>query len=64
LIFKGLRRYGYHDIASELAERCLELLHRFGFWEYYHPLTGQGLGGSTFSWAAVMLDMVATARGS
>lgn len=61
LIFKGLRRYGYHDLARELADRSLDLLDKTGFWEYYHPLTGEGLGGSTFSWAAVMLDMVATA---
>ncbi len=60
LIFRGLRRYGYDDLARELAERSLDLLEQTGFWEYYHPLTGEGLGGSTFSWAAVMLDMVAT----
>ena len=60
LIFKGLRRYGYDDLARELAERSLDLLEQTGFWEYYHPLTGEGLGGSTFSWAAVMLDMAAT----
>jgi hypothetical protein len=35
-------------------------LGRSGFWEYYHPETGQGLGGHTFSWAAVMLDMIAS----
>jgi glycogen debranching enzyme len=60
LIFKGLRRYGYDDLAQELAERSLGLLNQFGFWEYYHPLTGEGLGGSRFSWAAVMLDLLAT----
>ena len=60
LIFKGLQRYGYNDLARELAERSLRLLKQSGFWEYYHPLTGEGLGGSTFSWAAVMLDMITT----
>jgi glycogen debranching enzyme len=62
LIFMGLRRYGYDDLANQLAERSFELLTQFGFWEYYHPLTGKGLGGSMFSWAAVLLDMIATAR--
>ena len=60
LIHQGLRRYGYHDFADELASRSFELLKESGFWEYYHPETGQGLGGRSFSWAAVMLDMIAS----
>jgi glycogen debranching enzyme len=60
LIYQGLRRYGYHDLADELASRSFVLLKQSGFWEYYHPETGQGLGGHSFSWAAVMLDMIAS----
>ena len=60
LIYRGLRRYHYHDLADELATRSFALLEQFGFWEYYHPETGQGLGGKDFSWATVMLDMVAS----
>ena len=59
LIYKGLRRYGYDALADALAERSYALLRRSDFWEYYHPLSGAGLGGRTFSWAAVMLDMAA-----
>ncbi len=62
LIYRGLRRYGYDGVADTLAERSLALLEQTGFWEYYHPLTGQGLGGSTFSWSAVMVDMAATSE--
>jgi glycogen debranching enzyme len=58
LIYQGLRRYDYHDLANELASRSYALLQQSGFWEYYHPQTGQGLGGHSFSWAAVMLDML------
>jgi len=58
LICHGLRRYGYQDLADELASRSFALLQQSGFWEYYHPDTGEGLGGRSFSWAAVMLDMV------
>ena len=61
LIFQGLRRYGYDDLADQLASRSFALLEQSGFWEYYHPETGQGLGGQEFSWAAVILDMVASA---
>jgi glycogen debranching enzyme len=60
LIHQGLRRYGYHDLADELVIRSLGLLRQSGFWEYYHPVTGQGLGGSRFSWSAVILDMIAS----
>ena len=57
LIYQGLRRYAYDDLADQLASRSFALLEQSGFWEYYHPETGQGLGGQEFSWAAVILDM-------
>ncbi|HEU0291976.1 MAG TPA: trehalase family glycosidase [Anaerolineales bacterium] len=63
LIYQGLRRYGYDDLADQLAFRSFALLEQSGFWEYYHPETGQGLGGQEFSWAAVMLDMAASMYG-
>ncbi len=62
LIYQGLRRYGYNDIADALATRSLALLEQTGFWEYYHPISGQGLGGSSFSWSAVVLDMAMTSE--
>jgi alpha,alpha-trehalase len=60
LIYKGLRKYGYDDLADQIASCSFALLQQSGFWEYYHPETGQGLGGPSFSWAAVMLDMIAS----
>jgi len=40
-------------------ERTLALVERSGFWEYFNPLTGQGLGAHDFSWtAALVLDML------
>jgi alpha,alpha-trehalase len=60
LIYHGLRRYEYNDLADQLATRSFALLEQSGFWEYYHPETGQGLGGQEFSWAAVILDMFAS----
>jgi glycogen debranching enzyme len=60
LIYQGLCRYGYFELAHELAARSLSMLEQSGFWEYYHPLTGQGFGGANFGWAAVMLDTAAS----
>jgi glycogen debranching enzyme len=62
LIDMGLRRYGYRQMASQLVERSMALVEQTGFWEYYHPLTGQGLGASPYSWSAIVLDLVARAR--
>lgn len=60
LIYQGLRRYGCDDLADELAARGMGLLEQSGFWEFYHPMTGEGLGGTQFSWATLMVDMAAS----
>lgn len=59
LIIQGLRRYGYHDHADALKESMLEIATEHGFYEYFNPLTGAGLGAPDFSWtAAVTLDLL------
>lgn len=62
LIYQGLRRYGYDDVAGTLAARSLALVEQSGCWEYYHPLTGQGLGSPHYSWSAIVVDMLASER--
>ena len=62
LIFGGLKRYGYGGLARELARRTARLIQRAGFWEYYHPLNGQGLGAHSQSWATLVVDMLAADR--
>jgi glycogen debranching enzyme len=55
----GLRRYRYDDYASALEKATLALVERGGFREYYHPVTGEGLGSDRFSWsAALTLDLL------
>ncbi len=54
LLAMGLRRTGRDDLADRIAGSSRSLLERSGFAEYYDPLTGAGLGGSTFSWTAAM----------
>jgi hypothetical protein len=59
LIIQGLRRYGYHDHADALVESMLELAKEHGFYEYFNPLTGDGLGAPNFSWtAALTIDLL------
>jgi hypothetical protein len=59
LISRGLRRYGFDDYAEAIRTQTLETIAAEGFREYYHPLTGAGLGSDQFSWsAALALDFL------
>jgi hypothetical protein len=61
LILKGLRQYGYKHHADALEESMLELVGDHGFYEYFNPLSGEGLGASNFSWtAALTVDILET----
>jgi len=60
LIWRGLRRYGYHEIAHDLVARTLTLVKNHGFHEYFNPMTGDGYGPSQQSWTTVILDMALT----
>lgn len=57
LIGWGLEDMGETARAAKLRRDTADLAAQSGFWEYYDPLTGEGLGGSDFTWtAAVYLD--------
>lgn len=59
LIIDGLKRYGYHQEAVEIANKSIELMTKSGSREYFSPLNGRGLGASNFSWtAALVLDLL------
>ena len=57
LLWRGLRRQGFDELAEELARRSLTMVARSGLWEYYHPYTGLGMGASSFGWSGLVLDM-------
>ena len=50
MIFQGLRRYGYHDLARDLATRLFDMSVRKNsvLREYYNAETGDGLGQTRF----------------
>jgi hypothetical protein len=61
LIIDGLRRYGFKDYAETLKESTLEMVEHSGMYEYFDPLTGQGIGAMDFSWtAALSIDLLKT----
>jgi hypothetical protein len=58
---QGLRRHRRDAEAEALRRHTLDLVDRNGFWEYYDPTTGEGLGSEQFSWtAALVLDLLTT----
>ncbi|MBN1227804.1 MAG: hypothetical protein JXA79_12485 [Deltaproteobacteria bacterium] len=60
LIYRGLKRYGYHEVASEIARRSIRLVEKFGYYEFFNPESGEGLGAPRYSWSGIVLDMLAS----
>ncbi len=59
MLTRGLQRLGLTGEADELRAETLDLVARTGFFEYFHPYSGDGLGGSDFSWtAALVIDLL------
>lgn len=59
LLWRGLRAHGYGQLAATLRTAMLNLVRRSGFFEYFRPDTGEGIGAPAFSWtAALTLDLL------
>ncbi|MBI4036343.1 hypothetical protein HY386_00495 [Candidatus Daviesbacteria bacterium] len=56
-VYKGLKNYGFDDIAEKILQISLTLIQKSGFREQFNPLTGGGLGAKNFTWGALVLDM-------
>jgi len=54
LIADGLLLHGDAGRARRLSADTEALIAGAGFWEYFDPTDGQGLGGPDFSWTAAM----------
>ncbi|GAA2521841.1 hypothetical protein Ahu01nite_083190 [Winogradskya humida] len=60
LLRRGMLVHGYRGEAEDLRMAMIRLIHRSGHYEYFHPVTGEGIGAPTFSWtAALSLDLLA-----
>jgi hypothetical protein len=58
-MWRALRSYGFHQKALDLADNLLRLVDHHGFYEFYSPMTGKGLGAQNFSWsAAVIIEII------
>ncbi|TNE27866.1 MAG: hypothetical protein EP349_08640 [Alphaproteobacteria bacterium] len=54
MIAKGLESYGEEDRATRIGTDTATLLKSHGFYEYFDPIDGTGLGGDSFTWTAAM----------
>lgn len=63
MIATGLQEHGCVAMATRIRNDTLRLVEASGFFEYFDPLTGEGLGGADFTWtAAIHLALTATPR--
>jgi hypothetical protein len=57
LVWLGLRRLGYEQEATRLADGVIGAVEREGLREYYDPRTGAGLGATEFAWSALVAEL-------
>jgi hypothetical protein len=55
LLIKGLVQNGEEALADRIVQASLKCIEESGCSEYYHPITGEALGGGTFTWTAAMV---------
>ncbi|MCA0131525.1 amylo-alpha-1,6-glucosidase [Winogradskyella alexanderae] len=63
LIYKGLKRYGYFDLARRIKAETINFIEKHGFYEYFdarkQKFETAAYGGNNFSWsAALILDLI------
>ena len=62
-IAQGVRSYEETELADWIENSLIALVDRHGFYEYYDPDSGKGLGENNFSWtAALIIDLIARKR--
>ena len=54
MIAKGLAEHGEDAWAARIRTDTARLIGTSGFAEYFSPVTGEGLGGGTFSWTSAI----------
>jgi glycogen debranching enzyme len=54
MIADGLGRLGASDLADRIRKDSRALVEQDGFFEYFDPQTGRGLGGGAFTWTAAV----------
>ncbi len=56
-MYKGLKKYGYNELADKIRKDSEALVASSGFRERFNPDTGEGLGAQNFTWGGLVIDM-------
>lgn len=62
-IHQVLMDKGYRKESKKLIDSIKQLIEKSGFREYYNPFTGEGYGAKDFTWAGLVIDMIAMEKG-
>lgn len=54
MIAQGLLDYRVSDLGQHIINDTNDLISKSGFYEYFDPITGNGLGGANFTWTAAI----------
>ena len=54
MLAEGLWKAGERRLAGDVRAGTGALIRDGGFCEYFDPMTGEGIGGATFSWTAAI----------
>jgi hypothetical protein len=58
LIMEGLLKHGFKKEAEEILEKWANMYLRHGIYEYYNPISGQGLGQKCLGMSTIIVDML------
>ncbi|MGO9791135.1 MAG: MGH1-like glycoside hydrolase domain-containing protein [Solirubrobacteraceae bacterium] len=59
LLVPAMRELGYAQEAQRIVDSLVRAVDRYGFREYYNPLTGRGLGALGFGFSTLLVDLLA-----
>jgi len=63
-LYRGLVEYGLFEPAEKIRNISLRLIEERGFFEQFHPETGEALGARNFTWGTLVVDMFERATGA
>jgi hypothetical protein len=58
LLVPAMRSLGYVREGDRIVRSLARAAARFGFREYYQPMTGRGLGARGFAWSTLLVDLL------
>ena len=58
LLIPPMRELGYNDDADRILRSLAFAVSRYGYREYYNPLTGRGLGAHEFGFSTLLVDLL------